>query len=783
MKAKFGIHQEPIKVNFNMAQNNYNADFSIPSGGGGTVDYLALINKPAINGVELVGDLSSQELGLASYADGLLAQSALQPNDNISELVNDAGYITGISSTDIETALGYIPYSASNPNGYITGINYSDVVTALGYTPVNPSTLASVATSGLYSDLIGTPSLATVATSGSYDDLINKPTIPAPQVQADWDETNTSSKAYILNKPTIPPSVVVDQTYDATSTNAQSGVAIAGELSNYALASSIPTDTAQLTNGAGFITSADLPIVNDGKLAIQVNSTDVGEFTANQSTATTVNITVPTDTNDLTNGAGYITGITSSDVTTALGYTPYSSANPNGYQANVIEAIKRNGTTLTITNKAVDITVPTTASDVGALPDTTTINDLTTTAQQNALNSGITSGDVTLIGTALQPNDNITQLNNNAGYITSTALNGYATENWVTNQGYITGITSSDVTTALGYTPYNSSNPNGYISGITSSDVTTALGYTPYNSTNPDGYITSADLPTNYVTTNTAQDISGRKTFLGEKAIYFKQQATSNKLGFTLYNPSNTELGAFEYRPSTIGANAFLNINTSYSNACYVGFRYWGTAVNIVAPKVATAGDYYIPVNITNGNTTVKANNVGTVNISSLLPTVPTNISSFTNDSGYITSSALSGYATETWVGNQGYITGITSTDVINALGYTPYSSANPNGYTSNVGTVTSVNNVTPVSGNVTLSIPTVNNSTITIQKNSTNVDSFKLNQSSNKTINITVPTNTNQLTNGAGFITSSALSSYVPRSEISYNSSTSTLFIGVDQS
>lgn len=41
---------------------------------------------------------------------------------------------------------------------------------------------------------------------------------------------------------------------------------------------------------------------------------------------------VPTDTSDLTNGAGYITGITSSDVTTALGYTPYNSSNPSNYQ-------------------------------------------------------------------------------------------------------------------------------------------------------------------------------------------------------------------------------------------------------------------------------------------------------------------------------------------------------------------------------------------------------------------------------------------------------------------
>ena len=50
--------------------------------------------------------------------------------------------------------------------------------------------------------------------------------------------------------------------------------------------------------------------------------------------------------------------------------------------------------------------------------------------------------------------------------------------------------------------------------------------------------------------------------------------------------------------------------------------------------------------------------------------------------------------------------------------------------------------------------IPTVNNKTITIQKNGTAVDSFTLNQSSNKTINITVPTKVSDLTNDAGYTT-----------------------------
>lgn len=107
--------------------------------------------------------------------------------------------------------------------------------------------------------------LATVATSGNYNDLSNKPTIPAAQVNADWNAS--SGVAQILNKPTIPT-------------------------------------------------------VNNATLTIQKNGTTVKTFTANASSNVTANITVPTKTSDLTNDSGYITGISSSNVTTALGYTP-----------------------------------------------------------------------------------------------------------------------------------------------------------------------------------------------------------------------------------------------------------------------------------------------------------------------------------------------------------------------------------------------------------------------------------------------------------------------------
>ena len=101
-----------------------------------------------------------------------------------------------------------------------------------------------------------------------------------------------------------------------------------------------------------------------------------------------------------------------------------------------------------------------------------------------------------------------------------------------------------------------------------------------------------------------------------------------------------------------------------------------------------------------------------------------TNISYFINDVGYLTNASVpegaSAYdgtisAIDTMAdsgSNPGFARGdhvhnITDTTIINALGFTPYNSTNPNGYTSNIGTVTGItlNNTTynPTNGIVDL--------------------------------------------------------------------------------
>ena len=75
-----------------------------------------------------------------------------------------------------------------------------------------------------------------------------------------------------------------------------------------------------------------------------------------------------------------------------------------------------------------------------------------------------------------------------------------------------------------------------------------------------------------------------------------------------------------------------------------------------------------------------------------------------------------------------GYITGITSSDVTNALGFTPYNATNPNGYTNNTGTITSVK--TTAGAHTTINV-------------------------SSGAANFNVPTKTSHLTNDSGFLTS----------------------------
>ena len=181
--------------------------------------------------------------------------------------------------------------------------------------------------------------------------------------------------------------------------------------------------------------------------------------------------------------------------------------------------------------------------------------------------------------------------------------------------------------------------------------------------TNDAGYITSSNL-SNYVTLNGIQTITGSKTFTGLTVfkgtnynVFFGQSA-----GLDVCDKNNPSQEAMTIHPGFLSSYRDTG-NTSLDGRFHLGnheFSAYNSDTEYKIKLVSKGGA------TTYGEYTFK-NKTGDVAITSEIPTATSDL---TNDSGYITSSALSGYATETWVSNQGYLVSsdltnyITSTDL-----------------------------------------------------------------------------------------------------------------------
>lgn len=131
---------------------------------------------------------------------------------------------------------------------------------------------------------------------------------------------------------------------------------------------------------------------------------------------------------------------------------------------------------------------------------------------------------------------------------------------------------------------------------------------------------------------------------------------------------------------------------------------------------------------------------------------------------GSVNGITLSGNVTDTGDLTLGGTLSIQSADIISFLGYTPYNDTNPDNFTDNAGTVTQVTTTAPLSGSVT------STGSLSITKANANTDGYltkgdwttfnnkstfdgDYNSLSNQP---SIPTNTNELINGNGFITAS---------------------------
>ena len=228
-------------------------------------------------------------------------------------------------ATDVERALDNLDtYMAEHPipsktsdltndSGFLTGIDSSDITGALGYIPVDPSVLAPVATSGDYHDLVNTPTLAGVATSGDYYDLVNIPTL-LTQFQND---AGYITRIDVEDMPATVMMLVVNGTSAAVTTNTGRPINMSTFMWAYnsALKSIVgqilntPQSTSDIEARVFEITEVDLPNATvvltavEGGVIYTATLTDSGSGLI----GTFSSQTIPTATSDLTNDSGFIT--------------------------------------------------------------------------------------------------------------------------------------------------------------------------------------------------------------------------------------------------------------------------------------------------------------------------------------------------------------------------------------------------------------------------------------------------------------------------------------------
>ena len=282
--------------------------------GTGTAGFMYIVTT---NGVTNLG------AGLTSFSSGDLViydgtnWINVAANNGVVSFNSRTGAVT-LSSGDVTTALGYTPYNATNPNSYISSITSGNVTTALGYTPYNATNPNSYIAA---SSLSVSTNTASGAGSLSYSAGVF---------------TFTPAVAYTL--PTATASILGGIKIDNNTIVINDGViSVGGALTSATIfkgswdaAANTPTLSASLP--AGVAAGWQYIVSVQGNRDIGAGSTvyTVGDLVIYNGTSWS-RIPGGNTVTAFNSRQGAIT-LTSSDVTTALGFTPISLASVSGYQ-------------------------------------------------------------------------------------------------------------------------------------------------------------------------------------------------------------------------------------------------------------------------------------------------------------------------------------------------------------------------------------------------------------------------------------------------------------------
>ena len=315
------------------------------------------------------------------YFTNARAVSALT-GQNISIFNNNSGYITGINSSMVITALGFTPYNASNPSGFITSAALSPYALLSGATFTgninifngangeillgnNPAFRGRIYYDGsvngqfifdnTYNDaLAGSGFIFRTRTAGTP---ISALLIEGNGSGTIWNNWRVGGNLQVDGTSLFIGASTFSSSVTATQFNG-SGAGLTGTASSLSIGGNAATVTNGVyTNGSyanpAWITSLAWGKITDAPSFITGNQTITLSGDATGSGATSISVTLAnsgvtagTYTKVSVDAKGRVTSgttlasadlptytgpITSSQVTTALGFTPYNASNPSGF--------------------------------------------------------------------------------------------------------------------------------------------------------------------------------------------------------------------------------------------------------------------------------------------------------------------------------------------------------------------------------------------------------------------------------------------------------------------
>lgn len=355
--------------NFNIAPNDENEEFTVEFGevfnDGGTHDYNELYNKPQINGHTLEGNKTNEQLGIPVYTEG----TGIKLSGNTISADTDV-LATKADLNSKQNVIADLPQIRSGAEA--------------GATAVQPEDLARIATTGSYNDSLDKPSINNVALIGNIsldalgiqpkgnyaleseipdvsnfitntvDNLVNYykksetftkqevndlisaiTTMDIRVVQTLPIQDISTTTIYLVPKTTAETNDAYDEyiyVSNAWEHIGSTDIDLSGYQtkidSSHKLSSDLVDDTNQTNK---FVTSSEKQTWNNkyDKPNSGIPKTDLASAVQTS----------------LGKADTALQSISSSDVTSALGYTPYNSTNPNGYTSNVgtITGITMNG--------------------------------------------------------------------------------------------------------------------------------------------------------------------------------------------------------------------------------------------------------------------------------------------------------------------------------------------------------------------------------------------------------------------------------------------------------